>query len=105
MDVPDLVLTQTSNYTYNVEQVERKTMAREVKLLKKCLKGDSQAFGMIVAKYQELVCAITFSAAADVQLSEELAHQTFINAWKNLSQLKDLAKFRPWLLKITSRCG
>ena len=76
------------------------TTPREVKLLKKCLKGDPQAFEVIVSKYQELICAITFSAAPDVQQSEELAHQTFINAWKNLSQLKDLSKFRPWLCTI-----
>jgi len=76
------------------------TMTREVKLLKKCLKGDPQAFEVIVSKYQELICAITFSATADVQQSEELAHQTFINAWKNLSQLKELARFRPWLCTI-----
>ncbi|MHC4315036.1 MAG: RNA polymerase sigma factor, partial [Planctomycetota bacterium] len=55
---------------------------------------------MIVAKYQELICAITFSGVTDVQQSEELAHQTFINAWKSLSQLKDLSKFRPWLCTI-----
>ena len=75
-------------------------MAREVKLLKKCLKGDSQAFKAIVTEYQDLICAITFSATANIQQSEELAHQTFINAWKNLSQLKDLSKFRPWLCTI-----
>ena len=74
--------------------------SREVRLLKKCLRGDPQAFEVIVAKYQELVCAITFSGTADVQQSEELAHQTFINAWKNLSQLNDLARFRPWLCTI-----
>ncbi len=77
-----------------------RTTAKEVQLLKKCLKGNSQAFEGIVAKYQELICAITFSGVTDVQQSEELAHQTFINAWKKLSQLKDLAKFRPWLCAI-----
>jgi RNA polymerase sigma factor (sigma-70 family) len=77
-----------------------KTRANEVTLLKKCLKGDPKAFEVIVAKYQELVCAITYSGIADVQQSEELAHQTFINAWKNLSQLKNLSRFRPWLCTI-----
>lgn len=76
------------------------TMAREVKQLRMCLKGDPRAFEVIVSKYQELICAITFSGTADVQQSEELAHQTFINAWKNLSQLKDLSRFRPWLCTI-----
>jgi len=75
-------------------------MANEVILLKKCLKGDSRAFEVIVSRYQELVCAITYSGIADVQRSEELAHQTFINAWNKLSQLKDLSKFRPWLCSI-----
>ena len=76
------------------------TMAREVKLLKKCLTGDAKAFEMILAKYQGLICAITFSGTANFQKSEKLAHQTFINTWKNLSQLKDLSKLRPWLCSI-----
>jgi RNA polymerase sigma factor (sigma-70 family) len=75
-------------------------MAKEVKLLRKCLNGDPQAFAVIVARYQDLVCSITFSGTADVQQSEELAHQTFINAWKNLSRLRDLSRFRPWLCTI-----
>ena len=62
-------------------------VVNEIKLLKRCLKGKPQAFEGLVAKYQELICAITFSATADLQLSEELAQRTFINAWKNLSQL------------------
>ena len=77
-----------------------RTTSKEIKLLEQCLKGNSQAFGVIVAKYQELVCAITFSGVADFQQSEELAHQTFINAWTNLSQLKDLARFKGWLCTI-----
>jgi RNA polymerase sigma factor (sigma-70 family) len=74
--------------------------AREIKLLERCLKGNSQAFEVIVAKYQDLVCAITFSGVTDFQQSEELAHQTFVNAWANLSQLKDLSRFKPWLCTI-----
>ena len=66
----------------------------------KCLKGNSRAFGAIVAEYQELVCAITYSGTADIQRSEELAHQTFVNAWNKLAQLKDLSRFRPWLCSI-----
>jgi RNA polymerase sigma factor (sigma-70 family) len=77
-----------------------RTRMNEVKLLKKCLQGDSLAFEGIVAKYQGLVCAITYGGIADTQRSEELAHQTFINAWNKLAQLNDLSKFRPWLCSI-----
>lgn len=72
----------------------------EIELLNKCLKGDTKAFEAIVADYQDLVCAITYSGVADIHRSEELAQQTFINAWNKLSQLKDLSKFRPWLCSI-----
>ncbi|HUT30071.1 MAG TPA: sigma-70 family RNA polymerase sigma factor [Sedimentisphaerales bacterium] len=74
--------------------------SREIKLLRRCLRGDPQAFEVIVANYQDLVCGITFSGTTDVQQSEELAQQTFINAWKSLSRLNDLSKFRPWLCTI-----
>ena len=56
----------------------------EIQALKSCASGDSAAFGMIVNKYQSLICAITFSAVGQVEKSEELAQQAFINAWKNL---------------------
>ena len=73
------------------------TVVSEIKLLKKCLKGNPQTIEIIVAKYQELICAITFSGTTGIRQREELAHQPFINACKNLSQLKDLTKFRLWL--------
>ena len=61
-----------------------RAMAHEVRQLNKCLKGDPKAFEVIVARYQALVCAITYSGIADVQRSEELAHETFIKAWNKL---------------------
>lgn len=73
----------------------------EIDVLKSCVGGDSTAFEMIVQKYQSLVCAITYSAVGQVEKSEELAQQVFINAWKGLAQLKDLDKFKAWLIAIT----
>ena len=74
---------------------------KEIELLHKCLKDNSDAFGCIVAKYQSLICAITYSATGNTAVSEDMAQEAFINAWKNLAQLKDLSKFRVWLCSIT----
>ncbi|HUT30916.1 MAG TPA: sigma-70 family RNA polymerase sigma factor [Sedimentisphaerales bacterium] len=73
----------------------------EVELLRASVKGSATAFEAIVKKYQSLACAITFSATEDLEQSEELAHEAFIKAWVNLSQLEDLTKFRVWLYSIT----
>lgn len=75
-------------------------MAKEMKLLQAAMDGNSAAFEQIVEKYQSLVCAITFSGTGRVDISEELAQETFLSAWKNLRQLKELNGFRPWLCTI-----
>ena len=74
--------------------------ATEVELLQASIKGSTTAFEAIVKKYQSLICAITYSATVDLEKSEELAHQAFIKAWTNLSQLNDLTSFRAWLCTI-----
>jgi len=72
----------------------------EVELLQASLRGKPHAFGVLVGRYQSLICAITYSATGSVERSEELAQETFLKAWKNLKQLKDLSKFRAWLCRI-----
>jgi len=64
------------------------------------MKGYTSAFETIIQRYQSLVCAITFSATANLDKSEELAHEAFIRAWTNLAQLQDMARFRAWLCAI-----
>ena len=79
-------------------------MDNERSLLRASLAGDMQAFESLVGKYQSMVCAITFSAAGRVDVSEELAQETFLRAWQKLAQLKDLDKFRYWLCSIARNC-
>jgi len=69
----------------------------EIELLTSSRNGDTAAFEAIVKKYQSYICAITFSATGDLGKSEVLAQETFISAWKDLTQLKDLNKFQSWL--------
>ena len=78
-----------------------KNRPNETELLKASIQGNPQAFGAIVAKYQSLVCAITFSATGDLEESEELAQQAFVNVWQNLTKLDDLTKFQSWLCATT----
>ncbi len=78
-----------------------KEITNEIEFLKASTKGDIAAFETIIKKYQSFICAITFSATGDVEKSEELAQETFISAWKDLAQLKDLTKFRSWIGSIT----
>ena len=74
--------------------------ASESELLRASLAGSKEAFGVLVQRYQSLVCAIAYSATGDIGESEELAQETFLRVWRNLSQLEDLDRFRAWLCTI-----
>jgi RNA polymerase sigma factor (sigma-70 family) len=76
-------------------------MTDEKHLVQASLAGDSRSFERLVEKYQAMICAITFAATGRVETSEELAQETFLRAWKNLAQLKEIEKFRFWLCSIT----
>lgn len=78
-----------------------KQEVNEIRLLQASLQGNSQSFGHLVLEYQSLICAITYGATGNAVQSEELAQEVFLKAWKNLSQLQDVKKFRPWLCRIT----
>ncbi len=73
---------------------------KDIELLRASLQGSSKAFGVLIGRYQSLVCAITYSATGSVERSEELAQEVFLRAWRSLSQLQDLNKFRAWLCSI-----
>jgi RNA polymerase sigma factor (sigma-70 family) len=75
-------------------------MNEEKNLIQDSLAGDSRSFERLVEKYQAMICAITFAATGRLETSEELAQETFLRAWKNLAQLKEIDKFRFWLCSI-----
>jgi RNA polymerase sigma factor (sigma-70 family) len=72
----------------------------EAELLQASAAGSRDAFGIVVRRYQTLVCAVTYSMTGDIGVSEELAQETFLRAWRNLRQLEDPGKFRAWLCMI-----
>lgn len=78
----------------------RKDSTNEIDLLKASMAGNAGAFETVVAQYQSLVCAITYSATGSIERSEDLAQETFVKAWRDISQLKDLARFKAWLCAI-----
>ena len=64
------------------------------------LRGDRDAFGEVVSRYQSLVCSLAYSALGSVAQSEDIAQETFIAAWGQLRQLREPAKLKAWLCGI-----
>ena len=64
------------------------------------LAGDREAFAQIVARYQSLICSLAYSATGSLAQSEDVAQETFVAAWKQLSGLREPGKLRSWLCGI-----
>jgi RNA polymerase sigma factor (sigma-70 family) len=72
----------------------------DAELVARSLRGDRDAFGQIVARYQALVCSLAYSSSGSLSQSEDLAQETFTTAWRKLSGLREPAKLRSWLCII-----
>jgi RNA polymerase sigma-70 factor (ECF subfamily) len=48
--------------------------------------------------------AIAFRILRDVGLAEDAVQTAFVTAWRELSNLRDPARFEPWLHRILVRC-
>jgi len=69
-------------------------------LVTACLGGNRRAFGQIVERYQRLLCSLAYSATGQVSQSEDLAQDAFIEAWRQLRNLREPEKLRSWLCGI-----
>ncbi|MCX7046102.1 MAG: sigma-70 family RNA polymerase sigma factor [Candidatus Sumerlaeota bacterium] len=72
----------------------------DAELIEASLGGNREAFGRIVERYQNLVCSIAYGSVGNFDLSEDLAQETFVTAWRQLGQLRDRMRFRFWLVGI-----
>lgn len=67
-------------------------------------RGELAAFGELVARYQDIVCAVSYSSTGDRALSEDVAQETFVAAWRKLDRVR-AGKLRPWLCAIARNLG
>ena len=76
------------------------TETSDAQLVAESLAGNREAFGGIVARYQNLICSLAYSGTGSLSQSEDLAQETFIAAWRQLAGLREPAKLRSWLCGI-----
>lgn len=78
-------------------------ITKEIRLINECLNGNVEAFRDLVMIYQTAVYATAFYYVKNSNIAKEIVQESFINAYKNLHQLRDLTKFGSWLKEITTR--
>lgn len=62
--------------------------------------GDRDAFAELVRRRQSWLRTLLRRCCGDLALADDLAQQTFLQAWKKLHQLRDPERFGPWLKRL-----
>ena len=75
----------------------------DVQLIRRILSDDDEAFSTLVQKYQKSVHALVWRKVNDFHYAEEITQDTFLQAYKKLSTLKNPNQFAGWLYVIANR--
>lgn len=75
---------------------------QDTQLIQNVLMGQTECFDQLVNKHQTQVCRIIYSMIRNSEAVLDLAQETFLKAYQNLSQLKDKNKFEYWLYRIAA---
>ncbi len=78
-------------------------MENDVQLIRRILSGDDEAFSTLVEKHQKGVHALAWRKVKDFHYAEEITQDTFLQAYKKLSTLKNPNQFAGWLYVIANR--
>ena len=74
----------------------------EAELIERSRKGDSEAFGILVERYQRRVVGVALAVVHNQDDAIELAQETFIRAYENLSKFESRSSFSTWLYRIAA---
>ncbi|MBI1874496.1 MAG: sigma-70 family RNA polymerase sigma factor [Acidobacteria bacterium] len=63
--------------------------------------GDAEAFAHVIGATSGLVTSIALAIVRDVDMSQDIAQDVFLSAWRDLQKLRNPGSFLPWLRQIT----
>lgn len=76
---------------------------QDSELVDRCLHGETDAYAVLVERYQGAVYATAFYYVGRYGVAEDVAQEAFWAAYRGLPHLKDRDKFGAWLKEVTTR--
>ena len=75
-------------------------VVNEIELIKRAKTGERNAFNELVCIHAEGVRNVIYRMCGDVQIAEDAAQETFIQAWLHLGSYRPHMPLRNWLYRI-----
>lgn len=75
----------------------------DAELVRAARGGDLAAFGDLVQRHQKSLVASALHLVGDAEDAEDVAQESFVQAFRSLRKLREPDRFRPWLYGILRR--
>lgn len=69
-------------------------------LVDRARRGDTEAFGQLVERYQRPLMGAALSYTRNVADADDMVQETFVRAFTHLSSFRERDRFAPWLHRI-----
>lgn len=78
------------------------TSTSDIEIISLVLKGDQQAYALLVSRYQSFVFTLTMRMLKNREDAEEVAQDVFVKAYRALADFRGASKFSTWLYTIVN---
>lgn len=85
---------QNNNSSLNIRQ------AKDKNLIERTLKGDNEAFDMLVIRYRDRVFSLAYHMLLNFEEAEDIAQEVFVRAYRSLGKFRQESGFFTWLYRI-----
>lgn len=75
---------------------------QEQQLVSRAKKGDLQAFEALVSQNEQIIYNIIFRIIGNAEDTYDLSQETFLKAYRKISQFNEASKFSTWLYRIAT---
>jgi RNA polymerase sigma-70 factor, ECF subfamily len=75
----------------------------ELDLVRRAQDGDEQAFASLAVSAGNRLHAVAYRILRDTDLAEDATQQALLAIWRDLPQLRDLARFEAWSYRLLVR--
>ena len=83
------------------ESVILRTQSDEA-LMARVARGRQDAFGVLLARYEDAVVTFCYAFLGSRESAEDLAQETFLRVYRSAGRYRPLAKFTTWLYRIAA---
>src|SRR5437588_3085861 len=80
-------------------------MNEEAGLVRRCLKGDAEAVGSLIRRFQDLVFGLCLRLLQNRHDAEDVSQEVFLRVFRSLKRWDATRPLKPWIMGITvNRC-